>query len=237
MRMAGGPADPRGRLNSRPSHSPDRKGAPMAMTTAGLRAFRAAATLADVVPTVRIRIRDGDRHLCSVSTTPGAEEGPLPSLLPCAFRTAVGQAWRLHRQGTRLRFLGMDVEGEPAVDIGLPTGGVVLPGQIYRFPAHDDRYLFCFMTELDVPGAERAVSESLATARRCDGQPAGGPPAHGARRVGFHADPVTELTAVHALCTADDQDAAAILMARLLEVCVAAEAIAELETAVPGGPA
>lgn len=205
------------------------------MTTAGMRAFRAAATLVDVVPAVRIRIRDGDRHLCSVSAAPGREEGPLPSLPPCAFRAAVGQAWRLHRRGTRLRFLGMDVDGEPAVDVGLPAGHVVLPGQIYRLRAHDHRFLFCFLTELDPAETARAVAGSLTT-ERCDGRPAGGRPGPGARRVGFHADRVTELTAVHTLCAAADVRPVAVLMTRLLEVCVAAEAIAELEAAAPGGP-
>jgi hypothetical protein len=199
------------------------------MTTAGMRAFRAAATLADVAPGVRIRIRDGERFLCAVSSTDADEPGAT-ALAPCSFRCAVGQAYRLHRQGTHLRFLGMDADGEPAVDVGLRPGDVVLPGQIYRFHLRDERFLFCFMTELDVPNAEAAVSGALSTTKRCDGLTSGETPGYAARRVGFHADPVTELTAVHTFCRDGDEDGAGRLMSRLLEVCVAAEAIAELES-------
>jgi hypothetical protein len=48
----------------------------MTMTDAGLRVLREAATLTDVVPSARIRIRDGERHLCVVSpTAPDRSDG------------------------------------------------------------------------------------------------------------------------------------------------------------------
>jgi hypothetical protein len=200
----------------------------MGMTTEGMRAFRAAATLADVVPTVRIRVRDKDRHLFSVSATAMTAEGPLPALPLCAFRSAVGRAHRLQQKGKRLGLLGVDAEEEPAVDIGLPGRDAVLPGQIYRFQALDGRFLFCFMTDLDVGAAKEAMAASdVPTIRpaECVGN---GPADREARRVGFHADPVTELTVVHSLCRPGDEGPVALLMGRLLELCVAAEIIAEV---------
>jgi hypothetical protein len=208
------------------------EGSEMVMTIAGMRAFRAAATLVDVMPMVRIRIRDGDRQLCTVSANETVPKGCLPSFPPCAFRIAVGQAHRLYRQGTQLRFLGMGADGEPTVDVGLRSGDVVMPGHIYRFRAQAGRFLFCFMTELGPLSAEHAVSEGVA-ADRCKGRLVGEDPAQTACQVGFHADPVTELTAVHTLCVAGGERAAASYMGRLLEICVAAEPIAGLDAIAP----
>jgi hypothetical protein len=144
----------------------------------------------------------------------------------------------MHLQGARLCFLEMVPGEEPAIDIGLCTGDAVLPGQIYRIHSGDGRYLFLFMTELDVEHSERAVSGALATSKRCDGDDDGAGPRASARRVGFHPDGVTDLTVVHTMSTVEDAASAARVMIRLLEVCVAAEAIAEVESASlsrPGG--
>ena len=205
----------------------------MAATNYGMRAFRAAATLADVVPTARIGIRDGQRQICVVSQgrpETGDGENWLP---PRAFRAAVGRAYRTHLQGIRLRFVGMAPEDEPAIDVGLRTGDVVLPGQIYRVRSGDERFLFLFMTELDVAHSERVVTDAMATSKRCDERDDRTGPTVTARRVGFHADGLTELTVVHTMSTIEDAEAAGRIMARLLEVCVAAEAIAEVESVAP----
>ncbi|HVX21007.1 MAG TPA: hypothetical protein VHB02_06650 [Acidimicrobiales bacterium] len=206
----------------------------MALTTAGLRAFREAATLADLIPTLRIRVRDGERPVCVVTGTPDPSDG-TPSVPLCAFRRGVGHAYRQHRMGTRMQFLDVPADREPSIDIGLPAGDATLPGQIYRIGTHDGGYLLLFVTELDPVAAREAMDQALAAAATCHrgtgcpAQPAGEP--RRVRRIGLHADEVTGLTAVHTICDPGEVDRAVAAMTRMLEVCVATEAIADLAAA------
>ena len=45
-------------------------------------------------------------------------------LTPCQSRTAVGRAWQMHGDGRPVRLL--DLQSDPAVDIGVPPGGATL---------------------------------------------------------------------------------------------------------------
>jgi hypothetical protein len=79
----------------------------------------------------------------------GDDPSAAPWLTPCAFRGAVGDAHRRHVQGVRLGLRGM--AGEPAIDIGVPRGGRILPGGIYRVPC-EGRWLHAFALCGDAAG-------------------------------------------------------------------------------------
>lgn len=146
----------------------------------GLRALRVAATMAYAVPTMRVRVRHGERALLDVRRPPfdGAAPGaPMPT---CAFRTAVGRAHRLVQAGQHLQFLDLPEGVDPAIDIGLRTGDAALPGGIYRV-AMQERWVHLFATTLDPAD--------------CAGLAADDEPA--ALLLGFHWDDTTEVTLVH----------------------------------------
>lgn len=205
----------------------------MAITDAGMRAFRSAATLADVLPRARIQIRGGDRVLVTVTRTPsaGGDDGLL--LAPCAFRASVARAYRLFRQGANFQFLDLAADREPSIHVGLPAGDAALPGSIYRVATGMDRHLFVFITGLTVAQCREAISVAVTTADDLDdfGDPLG-PAGMLARRVGLHDDAVTGLTAVHTVAEQRHSATAQTLMTRLLEICVTTEIIAAV-TAAP----
>ena len=116
----------------------------------GFAALRVASTLAHIVPGLRVRLRDGDevRAVVARSRPDDAAEGrdPVAHLSPCGFRKAVVEASLLHRSGRSLALL--DLERDPAIDIGVPADGRSWPGGIYRVPL-EQRWLYAFATTLE----------------------------------------------------------------------------------------
>jgi hypothetical protein len=206
----------------------------MAITAAGMRAVRSAAALVGVLPRARVHIRDGERTVVTVSRTPVREGGGGFVLPPCAFRSAVADAYRLYQHGARFQFLDLPVDREPAIDVGLPAGDMVLPGGIYRVRVCGDRQLFLFLTGLGVAAADHAVTTAIAGSEP-DGDVFDQLDPQGMidGRIGFHGDPAAELTVVHALAATADAEGAARVVTRLLEICAAAEMVADIEAIPP----
>jgi hypothetical protein len=148
-----------------------------AMGCEGLTALRIAATLAHALPTVRVRIRDGERTLLEIGH-PATVCGP--ALGPCAFRRAVAGAHEQVKQGQRLAFMGLPADVAPAVDIGVQAGDRALPGGIYRVTV-GDQTVHGFATTLP-PRRCREVLAALPDA---------------AYAVRLHHDVATEVTFVH----------------------------------------
>lgn len=197
------------------------------VTAEGMRAFRSAATLVDVLPRVRIQVNDGSRTLMTVSHALGSEKGGGMVMAPCPFRVAVAHAYhRMRCHHARFRFLDLPEDSEPSIHIGLPAGDQVLPGFIYRARAANDHHLFLFLSELTPSGCSQAVAGAVDAT--VDPDPIGF-----RRRIGFHHDRLTELTVVHTLAADRDRHAAGELMSRLLEICVTAEVVADIETVPP----
>jgi hypothetical protein len=116
----------------------------------GFAALRVAATLVHTVPGLRARLRDHHGVRATVARPPvdravGDGIGPV-HLSPCAFRKAVIEAALLHDAGHALALL--DLDADPAVDIGVPPDGRSWPGGIYRVPL-EQRWLYAFATTLD----------------------------------------------------------------------------------------
>lgn len=145
------------------------------ISTQGLAALRIAATLVHGIPKLRMRIRGGDAVIADVGWSVGPEAHPShaspftgdpldgttspgATLTPCGFRKAVSQAHRWHEQGRRMAFLDLPSGCDPAIDIGLPDGGVAFAGGIYRVPL-DGRWLFAFATTLEASICRRLGAE------------------------------------------------------------------------------
>jgi hypothetical protein len=111
------------------------------VTPLGIANLRLAATLVHAVPGLRARLRCADRPVADVGPPTDADEDAddLVHITPCAFRAAVGEVHRNPGAGD-LPSLGFD----PAIDIGLPPGGRVLPGGLYRVPC-GARWLHAFV--------------------------------------------------------------------------------------------
>jgi hypothetical protein len=189
------------------------------LSEAGLRAFRVAATLAAVAPSVRVRICDGERLLTEVRRPPlpiDAEHRVVP---PCVFRLAVAHAREVAALGKAVAFVGVPIGGEPTIHIGLTSGDLTLPGGIWRI-GHHDHWTHLFATTLP-------LAEAIAAAT--DGSP---PARSGASvRFGFHYDELTAITLVHVNGPAGDHAAAGrdldVLEATLAR-CATAELLAHL---------
>lgn len=118
----------------------------------GFAALRVAATLVHTVPGLRARLRD-DRGVRATVGRPapdaGAEADAEPgvaALSPCGFRKAVIEASSQVRAGRAVALL--DLDADPAIDIGVPADGRSWPGGIYRVPL-EQRWLYAFATTLD----------------------------------------------------------------------------------------
>lgn len=151
-------------------------------------ALRTAATLTHGLPTLRARVRLGDRVLLEI--VPPDDEGNVvgasgdsPVMTPCAFRCAVGEAYRRHLGGEHLLFLGLPPASDPAIDIATLRSGAARPGGLYRVPL-GDRSVWAFATTFPpVPGHELALDliEQATAHQRV-------------AYVGIHPDPVTEIS-------------------------------------------
>lgn len=127
-----------------------------------MRALRLSATLAHVVPALRVRLRHGAVHCVEVTasgTVPGGAdrggEGPRLRLTPCQYRMAVAKGWALQGSGRPVRLL--DLPGDPAVDVGVPPGGATLASGIHRVPV-GGRHLLVAATTLGVDAVEDALA-------------------------------------------------------------------------------
>lgn len=195
----------------------------------GLAALRKAATLAHAVPSVRLRIRDGDRVILAVQTPPLPVQTGGRTLPPCAFRAAVARAHELRSTGQRVAFCGLPEDHDPAIDVGLREGDVAHPGGIYRV-AMADQWLLLFATTLGLESCkDAACGDGLATDTDDPGD-------RFAVRVGFHNDIATGVTLVHTATPIGDRTEAARhldLLEALLARFGADELVAALSFSTP----
>jgi len=102
-----------------------------AISESGMSALRCAAALVHAVPHVRLRFREGERVVLDVARARVDDEGALHAS-PCQFRRAVCCAYARALVGRPLRFLDLPGGAVPAIDIGVPSCGAVLPGGVVR---------------------------------------------------------------------------------------------------------
>lgn len=173
------------------------------ISTQGLAALRIAATLVHGIPKMRMRIRGGDAVIADIGwsvgpmghpSTTGLHGDPADAVMsaglvltPCGFRKAVTQAHRWHEQGRRMAFLDLPSGCDPAIDIGLPDGGVAFAGGIYRVPL-DGRWLFAFATTLEASICRRLGAELVDDAL----------PMEMLKALGVRGDEDTEVSIVYA---------------------------------------
>jgi hypothetical protein len=183
----------------------------------GLRALRVAATTAFALPTIRLRIRHGERAILDVRRPDPSGGLPGRSMPPCAFRNAVARAHRLVRDGHQLQFLDLPDGDEPAIDIGLRTGDALLPGGIYRV-TFQERWVHAFATTLEPARCQRLAGDDLATTAL----------------LGFHWDEATEVTLVHLETRAACPEAATVVhevLEPFLARCATEELLSQLQLA------
>ena len=158
------------------------------MTSSGMVVFRNAATLAHALPNVRLRIRDGEQVLLEVARPP-LPRAPWPVATPCAFHASVAKAHRAVEAAQQLTFLGLPGAVEIAVDVGLPAGGAVLPGDIYRLTA-GEATLHVFATALGARRCRRILAEWQRAHQEtaAEGDDLG---------IGLHNDLATDISLVH----------------------------------------
>lgn len=191
----------------------------------GLRALRVAATAAFALPTIRLRIRHGDRILLEVARPdraprPGAsspDRSPAPGpgwMAPCTFRNAVARAHRLTRAGHRLQFLDLPEGDEPAVEVGLRPGDALLPGGIYRV-TFEERAVHAFATTVDPARCRHLVDDPTT-----------------ATLLGFHWDEATQITLVHLEVPSSFPEATAVaheVLEPFLARCATDELLSQLQ--------
>ncbi|HVW34942.1 MAG TPA: hypothetical protein VHL53_20585 [Acidimicrobiia bacterium] len=156
------------------------------LTDDGLASLRMAASLALTLPTVRVRIASPSRGLAEVGWQ---LEGPSPDgvrLRPCAFRLAVGRAWRQRREGLDVDFCGLG-DHRPAITVSVGEEERILPGDIYQVRAESGGWHHVLATLLPPEGCHAVLGLE-------------GPP------LAFHDDPVTGVTLVHTQTDHPDPD-------------------------------
>lgn len=167
------------------------------MTAPGWVALRLAATLAHVLPGVRLRLRHGSGAPLVVARSPGGE-GPVVDA--CAFREAVVAAGR--EGGGASDLIAGDL---PVIEVGAPPDGCVHPSGIIRV----------VLDRVEVT----AFATTLA--------PAACASAFGLRAADWvvhrHHDEATGVTVVHVEAAAGLRRAVLDLMEDLLASCVAEE--------------
>lgn len=195
------------------------------ISAGGMRALRVSATLAHAVPALRVRLRDGeDLHVEVGSFVEGDLEpvmragpgAPRLRLSPCQYRMAVAKGWSMQEDGRPIRML--DLPGDPAVDIGVPSGGATLASGIQRVP-FGGRHLFVAATTLSAAAVTDSVDgddpdDDLGAMAELWG-------------VALRADPVTGVTVIWAELDAGDRGLQHALL-DTLERVVARVAVAEL---------
>lgn len=199
------------------------------ITSDGMRALRVSATLAHAVPALRVRLRDGDDLYVEIGSFPDGELGavaggphppppgaPRLRLSPCQYRTAVAKGWSLQDGGRPIRLL--DLPGDPAVEIGVPSGGATLATGVHRVP-FGGRHLFVAATTLTV----EAVGECVAGDDSDDDLEA----LAELWGIALRADPATGVTVVWAELDAGDRGLQHALLETLDRVVVRL-AVAEL---------
>lgn len=195
------------------------------ITNEGMRALRVSATLAHAVPALRVRLRDADELYVEVGSFPDDRLGPVVGgepgaprlrLSPCQYRMAAAKGWSMQDEGRPIRML--DLPGDPAVDVGVPSGGATLASGIHRVP-FGGRHLFVAATTLTVD----AVAECVAGDDPDDDLEAF------AERwgVALRADPATGVTVVWAELDAGDRGLQHAML-ETLERVVFRIAVAEL---------
>jgi hypothetical protein len=177
----------------------------MSLSARGLAELRTAATLAHRLP-LRVRVRHDHHIVLEVARPPFPEDSASRWLPPCAFRAAVGTAWRRHLQGEPQRFVTLPLDTDPAIDIGVPPGGCTRPGGLYELP-WDGGSLHAFATTVD-PGLCRRTAASV--------------------EVGYHTDPATDVSLFHILAADDEQAMAVDLMEGVLARLATEELLAGL---------
>jgi len=150
----------------------------------------------------------------------------------CAFHRSVAAAFERVRNGEHLAFLGLAPDEDPAIDVGLPVGDRSYPGGIVRV-RHDDQWLHVVGTTLGLTACRAAlaagpdhVSFDAPAPGRVDGEPV-----TDAVRLGFHWDPATEVTLLHAACPAgcvEDSDRRVRVLEGALGRCVVDELLGSL---------
>lgn len=140
-----------------------------------LASLRMAAVLAYRLP-VGLRIgalalgADPDEEadpMLAVSRPPAEPDPRARWLPPCAFRAAVIDAWRMHRDGHHLAFCGARDGAEVVIDVDVPPGGETLPFGMYQVPWGDE-ILFAFATGADAELC-RDAANPLGVAVHTDG--------------------------------------------------------------------
>jgi hypothetical protein len=178
----------------------------MSLSARGLAELRVAATLAHRLP-VRVRVRHVDHVVLEVARPPFASGATTRWLPPCAFRAAVGTAWRRHREGERQRFADLPLDTDPAIDVGVPPGGLTRAGGLYQLP-WDGGTLHAFASDVDPLLCKRAAA---------------------AVEVGYHTDPATDVSLFHVLAEAGEDAVAVELMEGLLARLATEELLAGLQ--------
>lgn len=187
------------------------------MSPAALVALRTAATLAHVLPTLRLRVRHGSETVLEVAHAFEGDrtvEGERPVVSPCAFRRAVAVAHEQAKQGHRSGLVGLPPGAEPVVLVGVRSGDAVLPGGVYRV-AVGESTIHGFTTTL-TPRRCRDVLEA-----RTDSD----------ALVRLHRDAATEVTFVHSVHPTADAPLDGAHLTPALEAIFAEEVVREL--AVP----
>jgi hypothetical protein len=187
----------------------------------GMEALRVAATLAHCVPAVRVKLRNGERVVIDVAA-PGA---PVPldvaqAVTPCGFRAAVARAWGHHRAGCPQALL--DIDADPAIDLGLPAGGA-------RFGAG--------IVSVALPGRQLYVAATTLPLEVCEGEAAAhtaglAPPA-GMWGIGIRHDDATDVCLVYAELDTAALPGGEAMVLDLLEGLVARFAVRQLIDSLP----
>lgn len=171
-------------------------------------AMRIAATLAHVLPSLRVRVRNHHETLLEVAHP---AEATGPAIGACAFRRAVACAHEQSKRGVRMAFMGLPAGEEPMIDVGVRPGDAALPGGVYRVTA-GDQTIHGFATTLAARHC-RQVLEALPDAGHV---------------VRLHHDAATEVTFVHTVIANPDAPTDAAHLAPALEALLAAEVVREL---------
>jgi hypothetical protein len=204
------------------------------MTSTGMRALRTMSTLAHVLPDIRLRLRHGDRLLAEVGHPGPADPGAARRLSPCQLRQAVAEAWRQRRAGRRVALLGLPLDADPTIEVGVAAHACVLAGGVIRV-GQAARWVYAFAASLDLETTRRALAPLAADAPL---------PAHPAvtpepcvERIDLHHDEATGVTVVSMEVPPDPcptrQELLLATSHRLLVACCAAELeeeLAELQT-------
>jgi hypothetical protein len=195
----------------------------MALTDRTLSALRCTAAVLVAVPTVRARIRDGNRTVLEVRREQPITDVDHPVLPPCAFHRAVAAAHKLRRSGEQLGFRGIPDGVEPAIEWGVGRGDLTRDGAIVRVTA-DGAWLHVAAVAVPIEVCRTAVEGDD-----------GGPPG-----LGYHADDELETTLLHLTTPIGDHVASAEVL-DALHTATARVAVAELldrvAAEVPDSPA